>query len=132
VQRALSVLDRTGVHIALDDFGTGYASLRHLKEFPVATVKIDRSFVRDMGDDPNDEAIIKAVINLGKNLGIRVVAEGIERMSQAERLIELGCDYGQGFLFSEAIPGDQIPLLLDSFAGRSGPNRHLQLVAGHG
>jgi diguanylate cyclase (GGDEF)-like protein len=130
VQRALSVLNETGVKIALDDFGTGYASLRHLKEFPVGTVKIDRSFVRDMEDDPNDEAIIKAVINLGKNLGIKVVAEGIERMSQAERLIELGCDYGQGFLFSEAVPGGHIPPLVASFAGRNGRNRRLKLVSG--
>ncbi len=61
-----------------------------------------------MDDDPNDEAIINAVVNLGKNLGINVVAEGIERMSQAERLLEIGCDYGQGVLFSEALPGNRI------------------------
>ncbi len=131
VQRALSVLNETGVRIALDDFGTGYASLRHLKEFPVGAVKIDRSFVRDMGNGANDEAIIKAVINLGKNLGIKVIAEGIETMSQAERLIELGCDYGQGFLFSEAVPASRIPPLVASFAGRRGRNRQLKLVSGN-
>jgi diguanylate cyclase (GGDEF)-like protein len=129
VQRALQVLSKEGVEIALDDFGTGYASLRHLKEFPVDTVKIDRSFVRDMEDDPNDEAIINAVVNLGKNLGIKVVAEGIERMSQAERLIELGCDYGQGFLFSEAIPGNRIAQLVTDLGGRSKAKAALKLVA---
>jgi len=131
VQRALSVLHQTGVRIALDDFGTGYASLRHLKEFPVDTVKIDCSFVRDMEEDPNDEAIIKAVINLGKNLGIKVVAEGIERMSQAQRLIELGCDYGQGFLFSEAIPAERIPALVSSF-GTKNAETELKLASAGG
>ena len=101
-----------------------------LKEFPVDTVKIDCSFVRDMEDDANDEAIIKAVINLGKNLGIKVVAEGIEKMSQAERLIELGCGYGQGFLFSEAVPADRIPPLIAHFARQRGRNPHLKLVSG--
>jgi diguanylate cyclase (GGDEF)-like protein/PAS domain S-box-containing protein len=129
VQRALQVLSKTGVEIALDDFGTGYASLRHLKEFPVDAVKIDRSFVRDMEDDPNDEAIINAVVNLGKNLGIKVVAEGIERMSQAERLIEIGCDYGQGFLFSEAIPGNRIAALVTDLAGRSKAKRRALKLA---
>jgi diguanylate cyclase (GGDEF)-like protein/PAS domain S-box-containing protein len=129
VQRALSVLSETGIKIALDDFGTGYASLRHLKEFPVDIVKIDRSFVRDMEDDPNDEAIIRAVVNLGKNLNISVVAEGIEQMSQAERLIEIGCDFGQGFLFSEAIPADRIPPLVASFADRSKTRPRPKLIA---
>jgi EAL domain-containing protein (putative c-di-GMP-specific phosphodiesterase class I) len=77
VHRALALLNSRGVKIALDDFGTGYASLRHLKQFPVDIIKIDQSFVRDMADDPNDEAIIRAVINLGRSLGIKVVAEGI-------------------------------------------------------
>jgi diguanylate cyclase (GGDEF)-like protein/PAS domain S-box-containing protein len=129
VQRALTVLSQAGVKIALDDFGTGYASLRHLKEFPVDIVKIDQSFVRDMKDDPGDEAIIRAVINLGKNLGIKVVAEGIERMSQAERLIELGCDYGQGFLFSEAIPGERIAALVADLAGRGKAKRRALKLA---
>jgi diguanylate cyclase (GGDEF)-like protein/PAS domain S-box-containing protein len=129
VQRALSVLSETGIKIALDDFGTGYASLRHLKEFPVDIVKIDRSFVRDMEDDPNDEAIIRAVVNLGKNLGIKVVAEGIERMSQAEGLIELGCELGQGFLFSEAVPADRIPPLIGAFGERSKTKKALSFAS---
>src|SRR5690606_14595932 len=78
VHRALALLSANGVRIALDDFGTGYASLRHLKQFPVDIIKIDQSFVRDMHEDPGDEAIVNAVLNLGKSLGIDVVAEGIE------------------------------------------------------
>jgi diguanylate cyclase (GGDEF)-like protein/PAS domain S-box-containing protein len=132
VQRALSVLNENGIKIALDDFGTGYASLRHLKEFPVDKVKIDCSFVRDMEDDPNDEAIIRAVVNLGKNLNIKVVAEGIERMSQAERLIELGCELGQGFLFSEAVPADRIPPMIAAFGERSKARKGLKLISTKG
>ena len=112
VQRALTRLSGAGIKIALDDFGTGYASLRHLKQFPVDIIKIDRSFVRDMESDRGNEAIIRAVINLGRTLGIGIVAEGIERMSQAERLIAFGCDYGQGFLFSRAVPGSSVPSLV--------------------
>ena len=112
VQRALALLSSKGIKIALDDFGTGYASLRHLKQFPIDILKIDKSFVRDMESDPDDDAIIRAVVNLGKNLGIKVVAEGIENMNQAERLIGLGCDNGQGFLFSKAVPASRVPALV--------------------
>ncbi len=112
VQRALDLLSREGVRIALDHFGTGYASLRHLKQFPVDTIKIDRSFVRDMDENVGDEAIIRAVINLGRALGIKVVAEGIERGAQADRLVGLDCDLGQGFLFSKAVPSSRVPALL--------------------
>jgi EAL domain-containing protein (putative c-di-GMP-specific phosphodiesterase class I) len=100
VHRALALLSARGVKIALDDFGTGYASLRHLKEFPVDIIKIDQSFVRDMDVDAGDEAIVRAVLNLGRSLGIKVVAEGIETEQQAARLIELDCDFGQGFLYA--------------------------------
>jgi EAL domain-containing protein (putative c-di-GMP-specific phosphodiesterase class I) len=104
------------VKIALDDFGTGYASLRHLKEFPVDIIKIDQSFVRDMEVDPGDEAIIRAVINLGRSLGIAVVAEGIEAAAQAEHLLRLGCDFGQGFLFSKAVPASRVSAMVQRFA----------------
>ena len=112
VHRALALLNTQGVKIALDDFGTGYASLRHLKQFPVDIIKIDQSFVRDMEVDPGDEAIVRAVINLGRSLGIHVVAEGIESTAQAERLLGLDCDYGQGFLFSKAVPAKRVPALV--------------------
>jgi diguanylate cyclase (GGDEF)-like protein/PAS domain S-box-containing protein len=117
VHRALALLNSEGVKIALDDFGTGYASLRHLKQFPVDIIKIDQSFVRDMALDPGDEAIIRAVINLGRSLGIKVVAEGIESEEQARRLLELECDFGQGFLFSRAVPASQVPILVSRWTG---------------
>ncbi|HEX9806327.1 MAG TPA: EAL domain-containing protein [Alteraurantiacibacter sp.] len=116
VHRALALLSTQGVKIALDDFGTGYASLRHLKEFPVDIIKIDQSFVRDMEVDPGDEAIIRAVINLGRSLGIAVVAEGIEAAAQAEHLLRLGCDFGQGFLFSKAVPASRVSAMVQRFA----------------
>ena len=117
VHRALALLSKAGVRIALDDFGTGYASLRHLKQFPVDIIKIDRSFVRDMHADAGDEAIVRAVINLGKSLGISVVAEGIETRAQADRLVELACDVGQGFLYSRAVAARQVPGLVERFSG---------------
>jgi len=133
VHRALALLSSQGVKIALDDFGTGYASLRHLKQFPVDIIKIDQSFVRDMEADPGDEAIVRAVINLGRSLGIKVVAEGIEREEQAQRLIELECDFGQGFLFSKAVPASRIPSLVERWPGLPEPRlrhaRELRLVA---
>ncbi|MBO9602487.1 MAG: EAL domain-containing protein [Novosphingobium sp.] len=129
VHRALGLLSSEGVKIALDDFGTGYASLRHLKQFPVDILKIDQSFVRDMGKEPGDEAIIRAVVNLGKNLNIKVVAEGIENMRQAKRLIELGCDFGQGFLFSKAVPSERVPPLLSHLPQRAREQR-LRVAAG--
>ena len=114
VHRALELLNREGVRIALDDFGTGYASLRHLKQFPVDTIKIDRSFVRDMEEDAGDEAIVRAVINLGRSLAINVVAEGIETPAQVARLTALDCALGQGFLFARAVDPERVP----SLAGR--------------
>ncbi|MDB5687646.1 MAG: hypothetical protein JWR77_2235, partial [Rhizorhabdus sp.] len=116
VGRALSILSKAGVSIALDDFGTGYASLSHLKQFPVDIIKIDRSFVRMLEEDAGDEAIIRAVINLGQSLGIRIVAEGIETSEQARILFAKGCDYGQGFWFGKAQPAEAIPALIANWA----------------
>jgi diguanylate cyclase (GGDEF)-like protein/PAS domain S-box-containing protein len=112
VERTLKLLSAAGVTIALDDFGTGYASLSHLKQFPVDLLKIDRSFVRDLGHNPDAAAIIRAVINLGHSLEIEIVAEGIETAAQEARLVAQGCDYGQGYLYSRAVPGAELPALL--------------------
>src|SRR3546814_239771 len=112
VERALKLLNSHGVRIALDDFGTGYASLSHLKQFPVDVIKIDQSFVRDLADTPDDAAIVRALIGLGKSLSIRIVAEGIEQSSQAALLSKWGCDYGQGYLFSKAVPSARVPQML--------------------
>jgi diguanylate cyclase (GGDEF)-like protein/PAS domain S-box-containing protein len=112
VEQALQTLSSRGMCIALDDFGTGYASLSHLKQFPVSIIKIDRSFVRDLEEDPDDAAIIRAVINLGQSLNIEIVAEGIETAAQHDFLVGLGCTYGQGFLYGKASPAADVPSLL--------------------
>ncbi|MEE1612611.1 bifunctional diguanylate cyclase/phosphodiesterase [Microvirga sp. CF3016] len=112
VSSALSQFRAHGVQIALDDFGTGYASLTHLKQFPVDHIKIDRSFVRDLEKDSDDEAIIVAVISLGRSLQLHVTAEGVETHGQARRLRELGCDHAQGYLYAKPMAASQIPELL--------------------
>jgi diguanylate cyclase (GGDEF)-like protein/PAS domain S-box-containing protein len=117
VEKALRTLSEEGVKIALDDFGTGYASLSHLKQFPVDIIKIDRSFVHDLASNTNDTAILQAVLNLGRNLGITTVAEGVETSVQAAFLRSQGCDLGQGFLFGRAIPGTNIPDLIPTWNG---------------
>lgn len=109
VARALKILCEAGVRIALDDFGTGFASLTHLKQFPVDVLKIDRSFVSGIGTSADDAAIVRAVIGLGKNLGIETVAEGIETLEQAKFVQQYGCDVGQGFLYGPAVPASEVP-----------------------
>ena len=109
VARALSLLSEHGVRIALDDFGTGYASLTHLKQFPVDVLKIDRSFVAGIGKDPDDTAIVRFVIGLGKSLGIVTNAEGVETEAQAEFLTAHGYDIGQDFLYGTAEPRQIVP-----------------------
>lgn len=101
-----------GVNIALDDFGTGFASLSHLRQFPVDTLKIDRSFVSDVAHLSDDAAIVAAIVSLGRNLGIKVVAEGVETPEQAMTLRAQGCEYGQGYLFCRPTPSEEIPALL--------------------
>jgi diguanylate cyclase (GGDEF)-like protein/PAS domain S-box-containing protein len=121
VHTALTTLSSAGVKIALDDFGTGYASLRHLKQFPVDIIKIDRSFVREMENSANDDAIVRAVINLGHSLAIEVVSEGVETESQAQRLLSYGCTLGQGFHFSKAQPAEAVPSLVTESLVRRHP-----------
>ena len=95
------------MEIGLDDFGTGYASLTHLRHLPLTFVKIDQAFVKGLGTDMGDERIVAAVVDLAANLGLRSIAEGVETPEQLGRLRELGCDQGQGFLFSRPLsPGD--------------------------
>jgi diguanylate cyclase (GGDEF)-like protein len=112
VKRALCLLSDRGMRIALDDFGTGYASLIHLKQFPVDVLKIDRSFIAGIGKNPDDTAIVRALIGLGISLGIETVAEGIETRAQAEFVKAHGGDVGQGFLYSAALPADQVPEMI--------------------
>jgi diguanylate cyclase (GGDEF)-like protein len=128
IDSALNRLRRLGVHIAIDDFGTGYSSLAYLREFPVDYLKIDRSFVSRLTTDDADEnnVMVQSIINIGKNLNLGVVAEGIEEAAQLDTLRAAGCDSGQGYLFARPIPPDEIPALLaDSALDRNGANRLL-------
>ena len=102
--RALRDLRGLGLHLSVDDFGTGYSSLTYLKRFPVEAIKIDRSFVTGLGLEADDTSIVEAVVRLGHSLGLAVVAEGVETPLQLNRLRELGCDKGQGYLFGRPRP----------------------------
>ena len=100
----LAALDEVGVRIALDDFGTGYSSLSNLSALPIHQLKIDRSFVSGLGERPESEALVSAIIRLGHGLDLEVVAEGVETEQEARRLEELDCDFAQGFLFGRPEP----------------------------
>jgi len=108
-ERSLSVLlalAELGVSLSTDDFGTGYSSLSYLHRFPFSRLKIDRSFINKMDEDEKSAAIVKTILLLGENLGIEVVAEGIETAHQLALLRSLGCRLGQGYIFSEPINAD--------------------------
>lgn len=106
-----------GIALAIDDFGVGYSSLSYLKNFPVTSLKIDRSFVQDLPGDNDDATITQTIINLAKNLEIDIVAEGIETEQQVDFLMERECFVGQGFLFSRPIPAEQFTQLLQKYQG---------------
>ncbi|WP_066854497.1 sensor domain-containing protein [Halodesulfovibrio spirochaetisodalis] len=101
-----------GVELCIDDFGTGYSSLMYLQQFPISTLKIDRSFVKDMEKNPANYEIVKAVIALAHALGLTVVAEGVEEEEQRIMLLEAGCDYSQGYLFSRPIAPVELPVVV--------------------
>jgi EAL domain-containing protein (putative c-di-GMP-specific phosphodiesterase class I) len=102
--KTLSELRAMGVSIAIDDFGTGYSSLALLRRLPLNTLKIDKSFVQGLTTDENDAAIVRATIELGHNLGLKIVAEGVEDQATWNALAALGCDIAQGYLLSRPIP----------------------------
>jgi len=104
---AVSKLRELGVRIAIDDFGTGYSSLSYLKRWRVDYLKIDRSFIRDLVTDASDLAIVSAILAMARHLNIKVIAEGIEGWQQLEKVRQLGCGLGQGFLFAKPVPADQ-------------------------
>jgi diguanylate cyclase (GGDEF)-like protein len=109
---ALNRLKALGTRLAIDDFGTGYSSLSYLRRFPIDVLKIDQSFIRGLSDDRNDAALVSAIINLGKGLGLKVIAEGIETAEQLAFLKAHHCEEGQGYFFSKALPADAFAHLL--------------------
>jgi EAL domain-containing protein (putative c-di-GMP-specific phosphodiesterase class I) len=105
----LDELKRRGVRISIDDFGKGYSSLSYLKRLPPDALKIDKEFVRGLGEDVEDTAIVQMVIELGHILGMEVIAEGVESEDQAQQLKEMGCDLAQGYYFSKPLPPEAVP-----------------------
>ncbi len=101
-----------GIQVTLDDFGTGYSSMAYLRKFDIDYLKIDKSFVRDVNTDAGDRAIVRSIIVMAHELGLKVIAEGIETLEQKKLLTDAGCDYGQGFLFSQAVPAEEFELVL--------------------
>ena len=101
-------LHTVGLRLAIDDFGTGYSSLSYLRRLPVHELKVDQSFVRNKLSDPHDEVIVRSTIDLGHNLGLRVVAEGVETVPTLNRLAEFGCDVAQGYGISPPMSGDDL------------------------
>ncbi len=112
VLATLHALRALGVRISMDDFGTGYSSLSYLRSFPFDKIKIDQSFVRDLGSNQDAQAIVRSIISLGKGLGVTITAEGVETEAELSCLRAEGCHEGQGFLFSRARPNEDIMRLL--------------------
>jgi diguanylate cyclase (GGDEF)-like protein len=120
----LSRLDEMGIRIAIDDFGTGYSSLAYLKRLPVDELKIDKSFIQGMEENENDAVIVRSTIDLGRNLGLRVVAEGVETAKAWSGLARLGCDIAQGYYLSRPVPAEE---LTEWLAERAAASSHRRL-----
>ena len=106
--RLLKRLKALGVQLSIDDFGTGYSSLGYLHRFPVNTLKIDRSFVGRIGEAAENIEIVRTIVSLAENMGMDVVAEGVETLSQLTQLRKLNCQYGQGYLFSRPVDAESV------------------------
>ena len=127
-QRTVRLLDELyamGLHLSIDDFGTGYSSLSALQQFPIGTLKIDQSFVRDASDDAGDATIVRTIIEMGRSLGMEVIAEGVESQRQLEFLRANNCHFGQGRLFGEPCTADDLLALLSQQAEGVVPFAHL-------
>ncbi|MES2299760.1 MAG: EAL domain-containing protein [Pseudomonadota bacterium] len=117
-------LKAMGISLSIDDFGTGYSSLSALKSFPISRLKIDKSFVSDLAENPDDQAIAMAVISLGHKLNLRVIAEGVETQEQHDFLRDNECDEMQGYFFSRPVPPEQMQALLEQHANTLSPSPH--------
>ncbi len=129
-ERTIKLLDQLyglGLHLAIDDFGTGYSSLSALQQFPISTLKIDRSFIRDIVTNPDDATIVDTIIQMGRNLNMDVVAEGVEDEAQLNFLQKLGCTFAQGLLFGDPMSADNYIELL--MAQAEGTDTHRALFA---
>ncbi len=123
--RLLDELYAMGLHLSIDDFGTGYSSLSALQQFPIGTLKIDQSFVRDVSEDAGDATIVKTIIEMGRSLGMEVVAEGVESLRHLDFLRRNACHYAQGKLFGEPCTAEDLLALLKRQAGGTAPFAHL-------
>jgi EAL domain-containing protein (putative c-di-GMP-specific phosphodiesterase class I) len=112
--QVLLALKEMGIHLAIDDFGTGYSSLSYLRRFPIDVLKIDQSFIRALGTDSNDEALVNAIISLGKSLKLNIIAEGIETQDQLDFLRAHHCEEGQGYFFSRAVEPEAFARILSA------------------
>ena len=117
----LQVLKRQGIRIAIDDFGTGYSSLAYVQRLPVSHLKIDRSFVSGLLDDPDSLHIVETVVSLARKIGLETIAEGVEDAAVYQRLQALGCDMAQGFFIARPMPAEQLPGWLEAFDMNSAP-----------
>ena len=105
-------LSLLGFSVAIDDFGTGYSSLSHLKKLPIRALKIDKSFIKEIPENENDVIIVRSITLLAKNLGLNVIAEGVEKKEQVDFLVNNGCEFAQGYFFCESVSAEEMEALL--------------------